>query len=64
MLGRSYDFCCTCLAHVKRGVALLFQVKGMLMISKHLGDLDICVPERSAKMQELPAVLVAQCVRC
>ena len=32
----------------------------MLMISKHLGDLDICAPERSAKMQELPLVLVAQ----
>ncbi|OLP75958.1 hypothetical protein AK812_SmicGene44174, partial [Symbiodinium microadriaticum] len=26
-------------------------VKGMLMISKRLGDLDICVTERSAKMQ-------------
>ena len=45
--ARSYDFCCTFLEHVKHGVALLFQVKGMLMISKHFGDLDICVPERS-----------------
>ena len=36
----------------------------MLMISKRLGDLDICVTERSAKMQELLLVLVAQCVSC